>query len=80
MVDLYNLMHADYLGIVGPWHGNHRHQHLLPQHRLCGLANSQQFTHGRKGVHRDGSVSPNGRLHPRRHLPNIPERHRRNIR
>jgi hypothetical protein len=72
-------MHADYCDLVDPWTGNHWHQHLLPEHRLRGLANSQQCTHSRKGVHWDDSVSPNGRLHPRHHLSNISKRHCRDI-
>ena len=30
--------------LVDSRRGNHWHQHILPEHGVCGLATSQQFT------------------------------------
>ena len=66
--------------LVDSRRGNHWHQHLLPEHGLCGLANSQQFTQDCKCFCWDRGVSSNGHLHLSCHLSYIPKRHCCNIR
>lgn len=68
-------MHADHRYIMDSRGGNHRNQHLLPQHRLRGLVNPQQSTQSCKCVRWDLGVSLNGHLHPCSHLLNCQKRH-----
>ena len=68
-----------YCDLVDPRRGNHWHQHLLPEHRLCGLATSQQFTKGCKCVRWAPSVSLDAPLHLSSHLSYHPKRHCCNI-
>ena len=74
------IMLVGYCDLVDPRHRNHWHQHLLPKHWLCGLANSQQFTKGCKCVCWAPSVSLNACLHLSNHLSYLPKRHYCNIR
>ena len=73
------IMLVGYCDLMDPRHRNHWLQHLLPEHRLCGLANSQQFTKGCKCVRWAPSVSLNACLHLSNHLSYHPKRHCCNI-
>lgn len=57
-------MFVDNCGFMDPRGGNNRDQHLLPKHRVCRLAHSQQASKGGKCAHRTHCVPNHGYLHP----------------
>lgn len=62
---------ADYCIFVDSRLVDHRDQCVLSKHRLRGLVNSQQLTKSWKCVYWDHSISANGNLYPRSHIPDF---------
>ncbi|KAL6962197.1 hypothetical protein U1Q18_037153 [Sarracenia purpurea var. burkii] len=62
---------CDYHNLVDLGIGNHRHKHLLPEHRLRPMDHAQHFTQSCNGVHWNHRISINGYLYPRYLILNV---------